>query len=139
MMTRTVAVAILALTVAACSGKGVTAGPVLGGVGTDVVTIEVENGMPNAMRVLALVEGTETPIGRVDALSSRVLRVPMSLAGAIRLVARPAVSMDDRRHVSEPVMLERDRRLIWQLRASPGVSDVPRVSTFQIIGCSGGC
>lgn len=119
---------------AACAPLGGPAGapgPDVGG-----VEVRVENGMPVNLRVLALYGGSETPLGRVDALAGRSLRLPYG-TGTIRLVARPAAGFMTaaRRHVSEPVVVVPGQRITWQLRASPGTSDLPKLSTIRVFAC----
>jgi hypothetical protein len=131
-------VATLGLTVWGCAAHQPGAGPVIGG-GAEWLELEVVNSTTSTLRVLALDRGDETPLGRVDPLSSRTLRVPGTLTGLIRLVARPGVSiMPDRRHVSEPIVLQQGQRVTWELRGSPGTTDVPRVSTFRVVTCAPG-
>ena len=140
MRTRTAAVALLALATGACAGNPQPGEPVVGRTGITYTEIHVENETPNTLRVFALAGSAETPIGRVDALSTEVLRIPGYIAPVIRLVARPAVNLSpSRAHVSEPVSIFPGHRITWELRASPGISDVPRMSIIKVAACSEPC
>jgi hypothetical protein len=127
-------VALLA-SASACAGNA----PVVGSgprYGNDWFEVQVENGTTTTLRVFALDATGETPLGRVDALSESTLRVPAFGTSTIQLVARPSVDLlPDRVHRSEPVALNHGQRIVWQLRASPGVSDVPRFSTIRVLAC----
>jgi hypothetical protein len=137
-LARVFLVAAFALAGCATNGTGVAGAP-LPSI-ADGLELRVENGTSQALRVFALENGNETPLGRVDALGTRSLRLPHFPTGAIQLVVRPSVvSEAHRRHISEPIHLERGQRLTWQLRASPGISDVPRLSTVRVFACDGPC
>jgi hypothetical protein len=133
---RTAAVVCLALTASACAGNSSPEGPEVG-TQERYTEIRVQNTTPNTLRVFALAGNAETPIGRVDAMSQEVLRLPGYVAPVIRLVARPAVNLrSERAHVSEPVSIFPGQRITWELRASPGISDVPRMSIIKIAACA---
>ena len=104
-------------------------------------TIHVENGMPETLRVSALVAGAETSLGRVPADGEATLELRIPTAGTMRLVARPSTAIRNRAHVSEPISIMPGQRVTWQLRFSPGVSGVPQMSTFLVVPCgeSAGC
>jgi hypothetical protein len=137
MRTRTAAVALLVLASGACAGNPGVGEPV---VGFDYTEIVVENGTPNNLRLFMLAGSAETPIGRVDALSHRVVRIPGYIAPVIRLVARPSVDLGpERAHISEPVSIFPGQRITWELQASPGISDVPRMSFIKITACNEPC
>ena len=140
MRTRTAAVALLLLATGACAGNPEAGEPVVGGNGFDYTEIVVENDTPNTLRLFMLAGNAEAPIGRVDALSHEVVRIPGYIAPVIRLVARPSVNLDPQRaHVSEPVSIFPGQRITWELRASPGISDVPRMSFIKITACNEPC
>ena len=139
MRTRTAAVALLALATGACAGNAEPGGPQVG-VRQEFTEIRVHNDTPHTLRVFAMAGSAETPIGRVDALTHEVLRVPGYIAPVIRLVARPAVNISpERAHVSEPVSIFPGQRITWELRASPGISDLPRMSIIKVAACTEPC
>jgi hypothetical protein len=109
MRTRTAAVALLVLASGACAGNPGVGEPV---VGFDYTEIVVENGTPNNLRLFMLAGSAETPIGRVDALSHRVVRIPGYIAPVIRLVARPSV--DHMGAAGEPGHLRRAAHVVHQ-------------------------
>jgi hypothetical protein len=98
-------------------------------------TIHVENGMPETLRVFALVGGAETSLGRVPADGEATLPLRIPTAGRMRLVARPSTNLTNRSHVSEPIEITPGQRVTWQLRFSPGGSSVPQMSTFLVVPC----
>jgi hypothetical protein len=103
---------------------------------TDRTEIEVDNGTPNSIRVYALEGGGETFLGRVDPLTRQSLRLPQQRARTIQLVAKPSVDLGrGQAHVSEPILISDDRRITWRLHASPGVTDLPRISTVHVLAC----
>jgi hypothetical protein len=102
------------------------------------VVITVENDAPVNLRVYALEAGGETMLGRVGAVSEAVMRVRSPHSGSLRLIAKPSTDIGGRQHVSEPIQIVRGQRITWQLRYSPGVSDVPHLSTFHVVACAGG-
>lgn len=129
--------ASLALFGAGCAaGQGGT-GLQVGSVRPDGMQIRVENETGVNLRIFALFDGHETPLGRVSAMDERTVRLPFQLASMVQLVARPsALNLPDRRHISEPVSLIQGSRVTWVLRASPGTSDVPRLSTLRVFACA---
>ena len=103
-------------------------------------TIHVENGMPETLRVSALVGGSETALGRVPADGEVTLALRVPVAGKLRLVARPSTAISNGAHVSEPIDIMPGQRVTWQLRFSPGSSGVPRMSSFHVTPCgTAGC
>ena len=104
-------------------------------------TIHIENGMPQTMRVSALVRGSETALGRVPADGDATLELRVPVNGTLRLVARPSTGITNRAHVSEPIDIMPGQRITWQLRFSPAGTGVPQMSTFSVVPCgeSAGC
>jgi hypothetical protein len=101
--------------------------------GEDRLAVRVVNGTANNLRIYLLDGGAEVLIGRVSPLSETSLRIPPGVAGNVQLVARPAAGADPkRRHVSDSFVLDRGHQITWRLRASPGISDVPRASSIHI-------
>ena len=98
----------------------------------ELQVIRVENEMPVTLRVLSLEGGGETMLGRVPAAGEATLHLRAPVSGAIRLVARPSAGRSARRHVSEPIQISPGQRITWKLRFSPGVSDVPNLSSFGV-------
>jgi hypothetical protein len=133
-------VAVLAILASACATSNApSAGPIVGNRG-EWFEVAVNNGTPMTLRVFALVDGGEVSLGRVDALSIEDVRVPSGMGGTLRLVARPAAfTSPDRRHVSEPVSIMPGQKITWELRPSPGISDVPRMSMIRVRACTEAC
>jgi hypothetical protein len=103
----------------------------------DRTPVQVDNGTPNSIRVYALEAGGETFLGRVDPLTQSELRLPQGRTTTIRLVAKPSVDMGmGARHVSEPILIADGQRVTWRLHASPGVADLPRISTISVFACA---
>lgn len=128
--------AVLIAASAACAGsQGPATGP-SPAVGTGTL-IEVRNGSTSNLRVSAMYGGGEVSLGRVSALGTSQVRLPEGAANSFRLVASPAAGRPgDRRHVSEPIQVFPGQRVSWDLRLSPGVTDV-RMSTVRVVACSG--
>jgi hypothetical protein len=136
------AVLVLLVGVAAgCApvGGAPGSGPSLAAAGAgveDAVQVQVRNETTSTLRIFVESGGDEMPMGRVEALGERAIRIPYGMGGTIRLVARPGVGMPtEARHRSEPIQVMRGQRIEWQLRLSPGVSDVPRISTVRVFAC----
>jgi hypothetical protein len=128
----------VALLLSACS-LGSQRGPQVGGAMGDGVELRVENGSAASLRVAARTAGTEISLGRVGPLETRRLRLPRALSGQVQLVAHPSVSRDfSLPHVSESFTLTSGHRVTWMLHESPGVSDVPRLSSIHVYLCQAG-
>ncbi len=126
---------LVALMGTACATNGPTvgAGPDPSGQWFEV---QVENNTPSPLRVFLLDRGGETLLGRVDPVSERTLRIAALASPTVQFVARPSVDLfPDRAHRSEFVSLMPGQRITWQLRASPGASDLPRFSTIRVLPC----
>jgi hypothetical protein len=135
MMIRLLGGMMVLVSAAACAGNqaGPATGPEIGG-SANWTLVTVANTTPMSLRVFAVTHGSETPIGRVRPMQETRLRIPMPPSGDIRLVARPSVDLTGQSaHYSTPISLMEDQEVRWELRASPGVSDVPRMSTISII------
>ncbi|MQA90108.1 MAG: hypothetical protein GEU90_07725 [Gemmatimonas sp.] len=131
------ALALLLAGVAACAQNGpATAGPERWMGATE---IDVDNATPNSIRVYALDAGAETFLGRVDPVSEQALHLPLGRSATIRLVAKPSVDLGrGNQHVSEPILITEGQRVTWRLHASPGTSDLPRLSTVRVFACVDG-
>ncbi|MEX2572600.1 MAG: hypothetical protein WD737_14965 [Gemmatimonadota bacterium] len=128
---------LLASVPAACAGNGVATSPEVGDLESLGTDIEIDNRTTSSLRIYALYAGQETRLGRVGALSAETVRIPQGAASTIRLVARPSAGVKtQRRHMSEPVEVFPGHRITWELKASPGVSDVPRFSTVRVFACT---
>lgn len=132
---RTLIAAMVALASGSCAAH--TAPGPQAGVDDGWYEITVENQTGNSLRVSILDGTAETPIGRVGAMTERKLRLPGYVPPIIQLVARPAVGLfPERAHISEPVAVGPGQRITWELRASPGMRDVPRLSTVKVFACA---
>lgn len=130
-------IALIPVMVAALSGCAAREAGPQGPPPAQGVLLEVENDMPVNLRIYALYNGGETLLGRVDAMGQRSLRLPTGAPGTVWLVARPAAAtLPWRRHVSEAVGYHPGQRIIWQIRASPSASNVPRISIVRVFGCT---
>lgn len=135
-----VAMAFVAVAGTACAASGPSVGEVRDP-GADWVTILVENETSTTLRISTLDRGSETPLGRAQAMSSTSMRVPGYTGPTIQLVARPSVDAFNRAHVSDPIAVTRGQGITWKLLASPATSDLPRISTIKMYICdgTGGC
>ena len=78
------------------------------------ITIEVRNQSFADLRVEALIgESNRVRLGRVEALNSATLRVPIALSGAafVRLMARPLAA--GAIHQTEPIRPEPGDTIVW--------------------------
>jgi hypothetical protein len=108
----------------------------------DWITVLVENETGSTLRISAFDRGAETPIGRVQAMSTSSLRIPGYTSPTIQLIARPSVNLaPSRAHFSDPIAVRAGQGITWRLLASPATADVPRLSTVKMYICDGarGC
>lgn len=104
---------------------------------TSTTRLMVENEMPVSLRVYAIEGGSQIPLGRVSALSSASVDLQFyNVQGAVRFAVTPLTSRGrDASYSSEPIEVVEGQKIVWRLHASPGVSDVPRVSSFMVSAC----
>lgn len=136
-----VTLAFVAVAGTACAANGPSVGEGRAA-DADWVTVLVENETGSTLRISSFDKGAETPIGRVQAMSSSALRIPGFTGPTIQLIARPSVNIfPGRAHVSEPIAVRSGQGITWRLLASPATADVPRLSTVKMYICDGtrGC
>jgi hypothetical protein len=115
----------------ATTSAGPDVGPQIRG-----LQIQVENETYANLRVFALISSNEVPLGRVDALQTRALRLPRGVGGSMQLVARVnSLGGAGTGHTSEPFTLSVGQRMVWKLRESPAAAQAPRISSVHVFQC----
>jgi hypothetical protein len=132
--------AVVGLFLMASSGCSAHATPESGPMAprTAGAPVLVENQSATTVRISAMFGNNEIALGRGGAMEQRTFRMPEGMGGTVRLLARPAAQRAmSQPHVSEPFEINRDARISWELRMSPGTSDLPRMSTIRVFSCVG--